>query len=236
LIVNSRYHNDTDLDELHEPADREISLGTSTILAIFFALALLCAIFFAFGYSLGRRSVPSAPAAPEAASSLTSNAPKPSPGSPSAASKPETADATAPASAEPDTEPAPSSPTAPTAPTAPTSKTVALTPVTSTTEPSARPSAKAAALTTRPSPAPAIAPPAAPATAGSALVQVAAVSHPEDADVLLSALKKRGYSVSIRHEPQDKLLHVQIGPFASKKDAEAMRQKLLADGYNAIVK
>jgi cell division septation protein DedD len=49
-------------------------------------------------------------------------------------------------------------------------------------------------------------------------------------------LKKRGYSVSIRHEPQDKLLHVQIGPFASKKDAEAMRQKLLADGYNAIVK
>jgi len=229
LIVNSRYHNDTDLDELHEPADREISLGTSTILAIFFALALLCAIFFAFGYSLGRRSVPSAPAAPEAASSLTSNAPKPSPGSPSAASKPETADATAPASAEPDTEPAPSSPTAP------TSKTVALTPVASTTEPSARPSAKAAALTTRPSPAPAIAPPA-PATAGSALVQVAAVSHPEDADVLLSALKKRGYSVSIRHEPQDKLLHVQIGPFAPKKDAEAMRQKLLADGYNAIVK
>jgi cell division septation protein DedD len=224
LIVNSRYHNDTDLDELHEPADREISLGTSTILAIFFALALLCAIFFAFGYSLGRRSVPPAPAAPEAASSLTSNAPKPSPGSPSAASKPETADATAPASAEPDTEPAP------------TAKTVALTPVTSTTEPSARPSAKAAALTTRPSPAPAIAPPAAPATAGSALVQVAAVSHPEDADVLLSALKKRGYSVSIRHEPQDKLLHVQIGPFASKKDAEAMRQKLLADGYNAIVK
>jgi len=224
LIVNSRYHNDTDLDELHEPADREISLGTSTILAIFFALALLCAIFFAFGYSLGRRSATSAPAATEATSSLTSNAPKPSPGSPSAASKPETADATAPD--EPDTERAPSAAIA---------KTVALTPVASTTEPSAKPSAKAAALTTRPSPAPAIAPPA-PATAGSALVQVAAVSHPEDADVLLSALKKRGYSVSIRHEPQDKLLHVQIGPFASKKDAEAMRQKLLADGYNAIVK
>ena len=223
--MNSRYHNNTDLDELHEPADREISLGTSTILAIFFALALLCAIFFAFGYSLGRRSATSAPAATEATSSLTSNAPKPSPGSPSAASKPETADATA--SDEPDTEPTPSSPTA---------KTVALNPpLLASTELSAKPSVKAAALTTRPSPAPAIAPPA-PATAGSALVQVAAVSHPEDADVLLSALKKRGYSVSIRHEPQDKLLHVQIGPFASKKDAEAMRQKLLADGYNAIVK
>jgi cell division septation protein DedD len=49
-------------------------------------------------------------------------------------------------------------------------------------------------------------------------------------------LKKRGYTVTIRQEPQDKLLHVQVGPFANKKDAEAMRQRLLADGYNAIVK
>jgi cell division septation protein DedD len=49
-------------------------------------------------------------------------------------------------------------------------------------------------------------------------------------------LKKHGYSVTIRQEPQDKLLHVQVGPFANKKDAEAMRQRLLADGYNAIVK
>ena len=71
---------------------------------------------------------------------------------------------------------------------------------------------------------------------GSVVVQVAAVSHQEDADVLMSALKKHGYNVAIRLEPQDKLLHVQVGPFASKKDAEAMRQRLLADGYNAIVK
>ncbi len=229
--MNSRYHNDTDLDELHEPADREISLGTSTILAIFFALALLCAIFFAFGYSLGRRSVPPAPAAPEAASSLTSNAPKPSPGSPSAPPNRETADAIVPSPDDTDREPAPSSPTASTTPTA---KTVALNPP--PVESSAKPSIKAAALTRpAPTPLPAAASPTT-ATAASTLVQVAAVSHQEDADVLLSALKKRGYSVAIRHEPQDKLLHVQIGPFASKKDAEAMRQKLLADGYNAIVK
>jgi cell division septation protein DedD len=71
---------------------------------------------------------------------------------------------------------------------------------------------------------------------GSVVVQVAAVSHQEDADVLMTALKKRGYTVTIRQEPQDKLLHVQVGPFANKKDAEAMRQRLLADGYNAIVK
>jgi len=36
--------------------------------------------------------------------------------------------------------------------------------------------------------------------------------------------------------PQDKLLRVQIGPFASRKDADAMRQRLISDGYNAIVK
>ena len=68
------------------------------------------------------------------------------------------------------------------------------------------------------------------------MVQIAAVSHREDADILISTLKQRGYDVFIRQEPQDKLLHVQVGPFASRKDADAMRQHLLADGYNAIVK
>jgi cell division septation protein DedD len=70
----------------------------------------------------------------------------------------------------------------------------------------------------------------------SSVVQVAAVSHQEDADILLNALKRRGYNVAVHHEPQDKLLHVQIGPLATRKDADAMRQRLLADGYNAIVK
>ena len=68
------------------------------------------------------------------------------------------------------------------------------------------------------------------------MVQIAAVSHREDADNLLTALKQRGYDVTIRNEPQDKLLHVQIGPFPTRKDADTTRQRLLADGYNAIVK
>src|SRR5579871_6604756 len=36
--------------------ERKISLGPGTILGIFFALAIVCACFFGFGYSLGRRS------------------------------------------------------------------------------------------------------------------------------------------------------------------------------------
>jgi cell division septation protein DedD len=54
--------------------------------------------------------------------------------------------------------------------------------------------------------------------------------------MLLSALKRKGYNASVHQVPQDKLFHIQLGPFATRKDAEAMRQKLIADGYNAIVK
>jgi len=71
---------------------------------------------------------------------------------------------------------------------------------------------------------------------GTIMVQIAAVSSQDVADILLASLRKKGYSVSVRHEPQDKLLHIQIGPFANRKDAEAMQQRVLADGFNAIVK
>jgi cell division septation protein DedD len=73
------------------------------------------------------------------------------------------------------------------------------------------------------------------AQASGIMVQIAAVSHPEDADVLVGALRKRGYAVSSRRDPADGLLHVQVGPFANRDDAAAMRQKLMNDGYNAIV-
>ena len=49
------------------------------------------------------------------------------------------------------------------------------------------------------------------------MVQVAAVSSQDVADILTSSLEKKGYTVAVRHEPQDKLLHVQIGPFTDKK-------------------
>lgn len=67
------------------------------------------------------------------------------------------------------------------------------------------------------------------------MVQIAAVSHAEDAEVLVDALRKRGYSVAARRDASDNLIHVQTGPFVNRNDANAMRQKLLNDGYNAIV-
>jgi cell division protein FtsN len=225
--VNTRYLEDEDFDE--EPRDREISLGATTLLGIFFLVALVCAVFFGFGYSMGRKSstVAISPASSDTveASSTTraTGASKPTPGlatdeAPSSAPQADDAD----------------SPQVPQAEQAATRSPQPVKP------PAAKPAAAKVAATT-PEPPPAIKPvvpaPHAAAVAGvSSVVQVAAVSHQEDADVLLNALKRRGYNVAVHHEPQDKLLHVQIGPLATRKDADAMRQRLLADGYNAIVK
>lgn len=68
------------------------------------------------------------------------------------------------------------------------------------------------------------------------MVQIAAVARPEDAYTLISALRKHGYGAVMRSDPQDKLVHVQVGPFADWTQASAVKQKLLADGYNAIIK
>jgi cell division septation protein DedD len=62
------------------------------------------------------------------------------------------------------------------------------------------------------------------------------VARPEDANVLVSALRQRGYGAVVRNDPQDKLLHVQVGPFSDRTQAAEVKQKLLSDGYNAIIK
>ena len=230
--MNTRYDTERDLHDLHESGgqDREISLGTTTILGIFFALALLCALFFGFGYSMGRKSALPVAGPSQVTTGSESNTSKPSPDSPattSAAPKPsagETQSAIVPLDSPNTTtddsqqipvpapvkavasNPRPDVPAEPT--TKPVSKPVALVPVAATTS-----------------------------SASSSVVQVAAMSHQEDADVVAVDLKRRGYTVAIRREPQDKLFHVQIGPFATRKESDAMRQRLQTDGYNnAIVK
>jgi DedD protein len=72
-------------------------------------------------------------------------------------------------------------------------------------------------------------------SAGTLMVQVAAVRNVEDASVLTNALRKRGYPVSEQREAGDGLIHVRVGPFASQAEANQWRVKLLDDGYNAIV-
>lgn len=234
--MSSRYEveNDLDFNDTREQ-DREISLGTTTILGIFLVLALLCAVFFGFGYSLGRRSAHPTPVADETVTAPSENAAaKPAPGSlanqAAAVSLKPTADSAQSSMPASDASDAPDVATD-RGPQIPAPTPVKATPTSAQpaphTEAIAKPSPKAAVVV------PAIA--AAPSV-GAVLVQIAAVSHQEDADVLVTALKRRSYNVTVRHEPQDKLLHVQIGPFATKKEADAMRQHLQTDGYNAIVK
>jgi DedD protein len=231
--LSSRYEVDNDVRDFHDTReeDREISLGTTTILGIFFVLALLCAVFFGFGYSLGRRSAHPAPVADDPVTASSENgAAKPAPGSlanqtAAVSLKPTAGESQSSVAADASGATSDESPQTP----APAAVKAVLT--------SSQPALRAETVA-KPSPKAASIVPVAAATpsAGVALVQIAAVSHQEDADVLVTALKRRGYNVTVRHEPQDKLLHVQIGPFATKKEADAMRQHLQTDGYNAIVK
>ena len=203
---------------LAEGNNREITLGPTVILGIFFALAIVCAVFFGFGYSMGRKATVAAaivsPNGSITANSLAGSGSKPAAGN--ALGK--DADK-APLPAPAHTPPAAASVPRP-------SERIVETPADTAPAEEAKTSQRPeASASTIPIP-----------TGGSTMVQIAAVSHQEDADLLMSTLKRRGYAVVIHAEPQDKLLHVQIGPFPTHKDADAMRQRLLADGFNAIVK
>jgi cell division septation protein DedD len=205
-----------DTEEEIESKASEITLGTASLLGIFFGLVLVCGVFFGFGYSMGRGTGWGAQA--KALATLPANTPR------------ETEET---ATAENPPAPVPVEPQAAVPTPAPTVKEDA-------------PQAEAPAKPVRPvlskpspaQPAAAYLPPAdaPPSAAGQPMVQIAAVSRREDADVLVSALRQRGYGVVVRSEPQDKLLHVQVGPFADRVQATAIKQKLLSDGYNAIIK
>jgi len=269
--VNPLGHRDRDLadypydqhdqhDRPHPSQDREISLGTGTILGIFFALAVVCAVFFGFGYAMGRKSASASLTATVGSSAdtdlATSGAAKPRSGSPfqtapqntpdsaatNAAAGPDTSqqattqDASDPTNATSNGDAAPIQQAQQAAIQAAVQTAAQSTPQAAAARPVAlHPAAKSAAAQAA-APATTAAPLPAISGAGTAMVQIAAVSHQEDADLLLAALKKRGYPVFVRQEPQDHLLHIQVGPFATRKDAEAMRQRLQTDGYNAILK
>jgi DedD protein len=191
--------------------DTEITLGTGKLLVLFFGLVGICALFFGLGYSLGRKSEPSFMAASAATGPQTSPTTNKA-GSASQAAPPMTFyKSVEQKNANPELTPATDAKTD-TAPAAPATGT-AQTASASTPDPN----------TTLP-------------TAGY-FVQVAAVTKQEDADALVDALKKKEYPAFVAPQSTaDKFLRVQVGPFADIKDAEAMRTRLIGDGYSPIVK
>lgn len=193
--------------------DAELTLGPWLLAGLACVLFLICAVCFSAGYMLGRHGAAQTGADKASATNtpLTST-----PAAASVAAKPEArgnAAAAAPAAVSEEAEDE---------------------------------EAGAGAATPAPSAAPAVhpalpaesVPAAAPAHAQPVngwMVQIAAVAHQEDADVLTSALRRRGYAVVQRHIASDSLIHVQVGPFTNRADANSMAQRLLGDGYNAAV-
>jgi cell division septation protein DedD len=231
--------------------DREVTISGTTLLAIFFGLVLICGLFFGLGYTVGRRtsseagqSTATEASTPNSALQPAQNAPKPS-----AASQPvnspapvpddaQAADATGSTTTDEPQDVSNQPKTAVAAPvnTAPSQvKPAFVLPAQQATAPAPHaPAVVTAALpTSTASAAPGI---AVAAPAAGIVVQIAAISNPNDANVLVSALRKRGYSVTAHRFPGDPLIHVQTGPFSSRAEAIAMKQKLLGDGYNAFLK
>jgi DedD protein len=190
------------------PEDTEITLGTGKMLVLFFGLVLLCAVFFGMGFKLGKNSVATAPAGDlMPATTATTGGARPSA-----------------VKSAPNASPSPDLSFYKTveqkgADTQLAPKDAAPTPPGASTPPDSKPSD------------PMVAPPL-----NGYYVQVAAVSKQEDAESLVDALKKKQYPAFATNTPPDKLFHVQVGPFADIKDAEATRAKLVGDGYNPILK
>ncbi len=214
--------DDRELEPAQTRRDTELTLGSGTLLTIFFGLVLLCGLCFGLGYAVGHHG-----AQPSVAAAQPAAAPPAEPGS--SLSKPLATEQAAPA---PSTQPA-GAQTPPADASAPTPAAAAAQAPAIPVQAAAAPGQPLVHPALAPTPVAGQAVPAAPA--GGLMVQIAAVSNTEDADVLTSALRKRGYAVTARRDPADNLIHVRIGPFATVAQANTWKMRLLNDGYNAIV-
>jgi DedD protein len=210
--------------------DTEITLGTGKLLVLFFVLVAICAGSFSLGYKLGSKSEP----AVSAAVSLTTT-----PGVMKPASSAMSAPVTAPkpveqksATPDPGAAAADMKPVTPGDSSNPANGGAAGNSganVSAANSSTANPSGTASA-TNAPDPATTL-------PASAYFVQVAAVSKQDDADALVDALKKKNYPAFVAvNAATDKLFRIQVGPFPDIQEAEAMRTRLIGDGYNPIVK
>ncbi len=221
--------DDRELQQADPPHDTELTLSSTTLLLIFFGLVLLCGLCFGLGYATGRRGTQETAAAlpsasgPQATPPGASSRPKPSANA-QAAEAQSSQETNQQESAGPDPAGGVVASPAAAGTGAPGGSLEVKPALGSAANPAQAAPPAAAAVTPALAPAP-----------GSLMVQIAAVSGQEDADVLMSALRRRGYAVAARREPLDGMIHVRIGPFKTRAEADGWRQKLLNDGYNAIV-
>ncbi len=205
---------------MSEQYDSEITLGVGRLLMLFFGLVVLCGIFLGLGYTMGRNSMRiETSAATEGMPGATAvpGATKPLAGQNSQVK---------PVECPPDQ----------TCPLAAGTPPNDMTFYKAVEQKDAQTQAPATDAKSAEAQKAAQAPEMKPGPSAGFMVQVAAVSKREDAEALTDALRKKQYPVVIISTPTDKLFHVQLGPFADVKDAEAMKGRLVGDGYNPIVK
>ncbi len=212
---------ETEFEPAAQKSDKELTLGPALLTALGLGLLAICCICFLAGYTIGHRSAGSAglkmpaavPAGPSAAQLLEQS-------KPAAAQNP------------------PAQPVQQLAVAQPVSAQPTAAPATATATPQLQPASQTVAPAQQPPVANPLVHPALAQTVPqnvSWIVQIAAVEHTEDAGVLVDALRRRGYAVSVRQDPMDNLFHVFVGPFAGRSQADAMRTRLEDDGYNAVL-
>lgn len=228
--------------------DTEITLGVGKLLGLFFLLAAICGVFFSIGYSLGHSSGREQAAndqpqvnasADAAAASSAGSGNKPS----AEVSKPQEQAPAAATNATPDqdtrltfykavqqnsTGETPAERPTTSAPGGPKVMTAA----------APAPAVPRSTTASAPGEAEVISHTAPVTGPGTIVVQIAALSREDDAVALAGALRKKNYNVFVVNNPvtKDKFYHVQVGPFATLAEAEAMKTKLVGEGYNPIIK
>lgn len=184
----------------------EMVLEDRQLLVVFFAVVLLCAVFFTLGFVLGRSQ-----GASQKVSSAAEKGPAAQPTGPAASDlsfyqrvegkqPPENLPPTPSATPAAETKPA----EAPPSPTAPQR----------TAPPSSTPAAATSPI----------------------YLQVAAVTQEADAKRLEQELRKLGFPAVIRPPGADHFYRVQVGPFNNAELAAAAQQRLKAQGFRGIVK
>lgn len=222
--------DERELEDAGRGAETDFTLGTTGLLIVAAGILLICGLCFGLGYAAGHRGPGAATAAAQ---------PAPSPDTPLAATagKQKPTAAPQPAAAPTSTD----NPIADSGSSNDPDADIVNPPGTAQAQAASSQPASGAATSSQWTVKPALPQQQTQPTGtgfgavAGIMVQIAAVSHLEDADVLINALRRRGYAVTSRRDLADNLIHVQVGPFTNRNDANAMRMKLLNDGYNAII-
>lgn len=215
----------------------QLELGGKSLVGLFCIAAVICGMFFAFGYTLGKHAIPATfalgqngmgrPTAGESEPPNEAGVQAPNPTELGQAETNQTPQALTPATG------------------AGTSSNTGTGSGSSSTPPAqtaaeGTPSAGVGNAAAPPSPASASSGSAPAATAPDSSVYRVQVfaGVKADAESLASALQQRGYPVRVvpPSAGETDLFRVQVGPYLTRAEAQAMRARLTADGYQAIVK